>query len=76
MSNMDMLTTVYSYGSPEMALLSAAYTQITKWLNVPMYETAGCSDAKVLDQPAAIEALRKALGGAPGLIFQADAVLV
>lgn len=56
MSNMDMLTTVYSYGSPEMALLSAAYTQITKWLGVPMYETAGCSDAKLYDEQAAIEA--------------------
>jgi trimethylamine--corrinoid protein Co-methyltransferase len=56
MSNMDMLTTVYCYGSPEMALLSAAYTQITKWLGVPMYETAGCSDAKLFDEQAAMEA--------------------
>lgn len=56
MSNMDMLTTVYCYGSPEMALLSAAYTQVTKWLGVPMYETAGCSDAKMFDEQAAMEA--------------------
>jgi trimethylamine--corrinoid protein Co-methyltransferase len=56
MSNMDMLTTVYSYGSPEMALLSAAYTDITKWLEVPEYETAGCSDVKVFDEQAAMEA--------------------
>jgi len=56
MSNMDMLTTVYCYGSPEMALLSAAYTQITKWLGVPMYETAGCSDTKLFDEQAAMEA--------------------
>lgn len=56
MSNMDMLTTVYCYGSPEMALLSAAYTQITKWLEVPEYETAGCSDAKMFDEQAAMEA--------------------
>jgi len=56
MSNMDMQTAVYSYGSPEMALLSAAYTQITKWLGVPMYETAGCSDAKMYDEQAAMEA--------------------
>jgi trimethylamine--corrinoid protein Co-methyltransferase len=55
MSNMDMLTTVYCYGSPEMALLSAAYTQITKWLEVPEYETAGCSDAKMFDEQAAME---------------------
>ena len=56
MSNMDMQTTVYSYGSPEMALLSAAYTDITKWLGVPEYETAGCSDAKMFDEQAALEA--------------------
>lgn len=56
MSNMDMRTTVYCYGSPEMALLSAAYTEITKWLGVPMYETAGCSDAKIFDEQAAMEA--------------------
>jgi trimethylamine--corrinoid protein Co-methyltransferase len=56
MSNMDMITTVYCYGSPEMALLSAAYTEITKWLGVPMYETAGCSDVKAFDEQAAMEA--------------------
>jgi trimethylamine--corrinoid protein Co-methyltransferase len=56
MSNMDMRTTVYCYGSPEMALLSAAYTQITKWLGVPEYETAGCSDSKLFDEQAAMEA--------------------
>jgi trimethylamine--corrinoid protein Co-methyltransferase len=55
MSNMDMRTAVYCYGSPEMALLSAAYTQITKWLGVPMYETAGCSDTKLYDEQAALE---------------------
>jgi trimethylamine--corrinoid protein Co-methyltransferase len=56
MSNMDMLTTVYCYGSPEMALLSAAYTDITKWLGVPEYETAGCSDVKAFDEQGAMEA--------------------
>jgi trimethylamine--corrinoid protein Co-methyltransferase len=56
MSNMDMQTTVYCYGSPEMALLSAAYTDITKWLGVPEYETAGCSDSKMFDEQAAMEA--------------------
>ncbi|MFQ5576534.1 MAG: trimethylamine methyltransferase family protein, partial [Anaerolineae bacterium] len=56
MSNMDMRTTVYCYGSPEMALLSAGYTDITKWLGVPEYETAGCSDVKVFDEQAAMEA--------------------
>ena len=56
LSNMDMSTTVMAYGSPEMALLSAGYTDITKWLRVPMYETAGCSDSKLFDEQAAMEA--------------------
>jgi len=50
-----MRTTIYCYGSPEMALLSAGYTDITKWLRVPEYETAGCSDAKIFDEQAGME---------------------
>lgn len=56
LSNMDMATTIMAYGSPEMALLSAGYTDITKWLQVPMYETAGCTDSKLFDEQAAMEA--------------------
>ena len=52
----DMNTSIMSYGAPEMALLSAAMTDVAKWLGLPMFSTAGCSDAKVLDQQAAIEA--------------------
>ena len=54
-STIDMTTSVLSYGAPEMVLLSAAMTDISKWLRLPMFSTAGCSDAKVLDQQAAIE---------------------
>ncbi len=56
MSNVDMLTNVYCYGSSETALLGAAFADITKWLGVPSYETAGCSDAKIFDEQAAMEA--------------------
>jgi trimethylamine--corrinoid protein Co-methyltransferase len=55
-SPMDMRTSILSYGAPELALISAAMTDVAKWLRVPMFSTAGCSDAKVLDQQAAIEA--------------------
>jgi trimethylamine--corrinoid protein Co-methyltransferase len=55
-SPIDMATSVLSYGAPEMALISAAMTDVAKWLRLPMFSTAGCSDAKVLDQQAAIEA--------------------
>jgi len=55
-SAIDMATSILSYGAPEMVLLSAAMTDVAKWLGLPMFSTAGCSDAKVLDQQAAIEA--------------------
>jgi trimethylamine--corrinoid protein Co-methyltransferase len=55
-SPMDMATSILSYGAPELALISAAMTDVAKWLGVPMFSTAGCSDAKLLDQQAAIEA--------------------
>jgi len=54
-SIVDMRTAVLSYGAPELSLLSAASTDITKWLRLPMFSTAGCSDAKTLDQQAGIE---------------------
>jgi trimethylamine--corrinoid protein Co-methyltransferase len=55
-SPMDMATSIMSYGAPELALISAAMTDVSKWLGVPMFSTAGCSDAKLLDEQAAIEA--------------------
>jgi trimethylamine--corrinoid protein Co-methyltransferase len=54
-STMDMATAILSYGAPELALVSAGMTDVAKWLGVPMFSTAGCSDAKVLDEQAAIE---------------------
>jgi len=56
MSILDMSTMILSYGAPEMALLSAAMTEVCKWLRLPVFSTAGCSDAKELDEQAAIEA--------------------
>ncbi|HSJ57911.1 MAG TPA: trimethylamine methyltransferase family protein [Anaerolineae bacterium] len=53
---MDMATSILSYGSPELAIISAAMTDVAKWLGVPMFSTAGCSDAKLLDEQAAVEA--------------------
>lgn len=63
----DMQTTILSYGAPELALMSAAFTDIAKYLRLPMFSTAGCSDAKVLDQQAAIEsAISIAVAGLSG----------
>jgi trimethylamine--corrinoid protein Co-methyltransferase len=66
-SILDMATTILSYGAPEMTLLSAAMTNLAQYLKLPMFSTAGCSDAKTLDQQAAIEsALSIAVAGLSG----------
>lgn len=67
-SIMDMREMVLSYGAPELHLYSAAFTDVIKWLGLPMFSTAGCSDSKIIDEQAAIEAalstLFAALSGA------------
>ena len=55
-TTLDMRTTVFSYGAPELLLLDAALTDISKKLGIPVFSTAGCSDAKELDQQAGLEA--------------------
>ena len=55
MTVMDMGTTIFTYGSPELSLLSAASMDISRRLGLPVFSTAGCSDAKSFDQQAAAE---------------------
>jgi trimethylamine--corrinoid protein Co-methyltransferase len=55
-SIMDMRDTVLSYGAPELDLLSAAMADIAHYYRLPVFGTAGCSDSKVLDEQAAVEA--------------------
>lgn len=55
-SILDMTTMTMPYGCPEMALISAASTDIAKYLKLPMFSSGGCSDAKVPDEQAAAEA--------------------
>jgi len=65
---MDMSTTVFSYGAPEMSLMVGAMAQIARHYRIPFFGTAGCSDAKFPDPQAAAEAafscLSSALAGA------------
>lgn len=65
---MDMSTTLVSYGAPEMSLWSAALTEMAHHLRLPVFSTAGCTDAVAFDQQAAAEAaiscLMAALSGA------------
>ncbi len=66
---MDMATAIFSYGAPEMSLMTAAMAQMAQHYHLPFFGTAGCSDAKFHDDPqAVIEAtlscLSSALSGA------------
>ncbi|MFP4475256.1 MAG: trimethylamine methyltransferase family protein [Desulfatibacillaceae bacterium] len=55
-SILDMKNTIYSYGAPELAILSAATTEVCKFMGLPMYSTSGCTDTKKMDVQSAIEA--------------------
>jgi trimethylamine--corrinoid protein Co-methyltransferase len=54
--HMDMSTTQICYASPEFQLTKAAVAQLGQWYGMPTWGYAGCSDAKVLDEQAALEA--------------------
>jgi trimethylamine--corrinoid protein Co-methyltransferase len=55
-SIMDMKTTIGSYGATEFHLLVAAASEMANYYDLPFYGTAGCTDAKVLDEQAVAEA--------------------
>ena len=42
---MDMKTTIYAYDAPELVLMVAALTELSHYYGLPMFGTAGCSDA-------------------------------
>ena len=54
--HMDMGAMQICYGSPEFQLTRAAITELGRWYGLPTWGFAGCSDAKVVDEQAAIEA--------------------
>lgn len=54
-SIMDMKTTIGSYGATEFHLLVAAASQMANHYDLPFYGTAGCTDAKFLDEQAVAE---------------------
>jgi trimethylamine--corrinoid protein Co-methyltransferase len=55
-SILDMRTTVGSYAAPEFHLCIAAMADLVAHYGLPFYGTAGCSDAKVIDEQAVSEA--------------------
>jgi len=52
----DMKTMIMSYGNPEFQLMNAAFVEMGHFYNIPTWGSSGCTDAKVVDQQAAIEA--------------------
>jgi trimethylamine--corrinoid protein Co-methyltransferase len=55
--HLDMKSAQICYASPEFQLTKAAIAQIGRWYGIPTWGYAGCSDAKVVDEQAAAEAL-------------------
>ena len=53
---MDMKTSICSYGAAETILNDGAMIALAHYYNLPVFCTAGCSDAQVFDQQAGIEA--------------------
>lgn len=59
--HMDMLAAQICYGSPEFQLTKSAIAQMGRWYGIPTWGYAGCTDAKVLDEQAAAEAMLSVL---------------
>jgi trimethylamine--corrinoid protein Co-methyltransferase len=55
--HMDMKAVQICYGSPEFQLTKAAVAELGRWYGIPTWGYAGCTDAKVLDEQASLEAL-------------------
>jgi len=53
---LDMGSTIFSYGAPELHLLLAALADVAHYLHLPMFGTAGCTDSCIIDEQAGIEA--------------------
>lgn len=52
---MDMATTIFSYGAPEFDLMMATLADMSLYLDIPLFGTAGCTDSKLADGQTAIE---------------------
>ncbi|MBN1225276.1 MAG: trimethylamine methyltransferase family protein [Candidatus Aminicenantes bacterium] len=58
---MDMRTSIYPYGAPELNLLVACLTELSHYYKLPMWGTAGCTDAKVIGAQAGSELMFECL---------------
>ncbi len=53
---LDMNSTIFSYGAPELSLQLAGLADVAHYLHLPMFGTGGCTDSNVIDEQAGIEA--------------------
>ncbi|MCF7792256.1 MAG: trimethylamine methyltransferase family protein [Victivallales bacterium] len=58
---MDMIEAQLAYGAPEMQMMLAAYMDIAHYYEIPTWGTGGCTDSKIVDQQAAMEAAQSVL---------------
>jgi trimethylamine--corrinoid protein Co-methyltransferase len=54
--HMDMAAGQISYGSPEFQLTKTAVGRLGRWYGLPTWGHGACSDSKVMDEQAAVEA--------------------
>jgi trimethylamine--corrinoid protein Co-methyltransferase len=59
--HMDMKSMQICYASPEFQLTKAAIAELGRWYGMPTWGYAGCSDAKVMDEQASLEAMLSVL---------------
>lgn len=55
-SILDMRYSIYSYGAPELGILSAGLTEMAHFCGLPMFSTAGCTDTKTMELQSGVEA--------------------
>jgi trimethylamine---corrinoid protein Co-methyltransferase len=59
--HMDMKAAQICYASPEFQLTKTAVAELGRWYGLPTWGYAGCSDAKLFDEQAALEAMLSVL---------------
>ncbi len=55
-SILDMRQSIYSYGAPELSLLTAGLTEMVHFCGLPMFSTSGCTDTKMMELQSGVEA--------------------
>lgn len=58
---MDMRTSIFPYGSPELCLWVAALTELVHHYGLPMFGTAGTTDSKQLNAQTGIEVTQQVI---------------